>query len=66
MEKSNGYPRMEPQGREADLKQSVDRPSGESARLAAPKSRPTLSQPGHLLLFDSNGSNGGCSGSHRE
>jgi len=25
--------RAEPRGREADLKQSVDRPSGESARL---------------------------------
>ena len=27
--------RAEPQGREADLKQSVDRPSGESARQHA-------------------------------
>lgn len=27
--------RTEPRGREADLPQSVDRPSGESARLAA-------------------------------
>lgn len=39
-----GDGRAKPRGREADLQQSVDRPSGESARLAAPKSRPTLSQ----------------------
>ncbi len=32
-EKSNGYPRVEARGREAYLKQYVDRPSGEPARL---------------------------------
>ena len=48
--------RAEPRGREAYLKQYVDRPSGESAWLAALMARPTLSQR-HI---------NGCSRSHRE
>jgi hypothetical protein len=44
MEKSNGYPRVEPGGREAYLKQYVDRLSGEPARLAMAFVRPGLSQ----------------------
>jgi hypothetical protein len=44
MEKSNGYPRVEPRGRKAYLKEYVDRPSGEPARLRAETAHAGLSQ----------------------
>jgi hypothetical protein len=66
MEKSNGYPRAEPREPEAYSQQYVEGVSDEPARLVALQAQPTLSQPGYLLLFVSNGSNGGCSRSHRE
>ena len=51
---------------EAHLKQYVEAASDEPARQHADKPHAGLSQPGHPLLPDSNGSHGGCSRSGHE
>ncbi|CAI4032950.1 hypothetical protein DNFV4_03380 [Nitrospira tepida] len=66
MENSNGYPHAEALAAEAYLKQYVEAASGEPARQHAAKPHAGLSQPGHPLLFDRNGSHGGCSRSGHE
>ena len=64
--KSNGYAHAEPFAAEARLKQYVEAARGEPARQHATEAHAGLSQPGHPLLPDGNGSHGGCSRSGHE